>query len=569
MKEKDKNGQKETDAAKTEENIEETAEQSKEEVNAPDTETSEDAETDESTATAEDTAEDAETDEKGKKGSVKKEKKHGFKKYIHSTKFKHGSLSTAFSVGFIVVVVLINIIVGILSDKFPSMNLDMTKNGSNSLSAESIKVVDNVKIPVTIYILAAEKDIASDTEYSQVNSLSAKIAERNSNIKVEYVDLDKNPTFAAEYKDESLVKGDVLVKSAKRYRLLTSSDLFTQQYSSDYSTTETYSNVDGKLASALNTVISEKLPVAAFDTGHKEGLDATAYKSLLTNNSFKSEDFSLLTDSIPKNTQLLVLGCPTTDFTDSEIDKLDKFLSDKTLAADRSILVTSSAGQSEMPKLAAFLKEWGISVTAGSAIMESDNSKYWDNQTNYSAFNLFSDVQSTLSLGNNVSDYGKYFTTPLASSVNILFDTKGTKTTYSLVKSSDSCYLITSETKSTEGLKKASYNVAALSQDSVKVSDKTYKSNIVVTGSTQMFADGVINGSNFGNSKYIAALSKYATGTANSANEISVAAKSASTKDISLSAAMCNFVGVWIFMILIPLIVVILGIVVYVKRRRL
>lgn len=193
------------------------------------------------------------------------------------------------------VVILINVIVSILSQRFPSMNLDLTKSSVNTLSTQAIKVVDSVKVPVTIYILATEAQTKNDQilsnygiQYSQVGILASKMAERNSNIKVQYIDLVKNPTFAADYKSDNLIEGDVIVKSDKRDRVVAYTELFNVQYGSDGTTTNTYSLVDSALASGVNSVIADSLPVAAFDTGHSEQLDATTYKKLLSNNSFET-----------------------------------------------------------------------------------------------------------------------------------------------------------------------------------------------------------------------------------------------------------------------------------------
>lgn len=65
----------------------------------------------------------------------------------------------------------------------------------------------HVQNPTTIYIMASEDIAKSDTllaeygiKYSQVSALAEKMAERNSNISVEYIDLDQNPAFASEYR---------------------------------------------------------------------------------------------------------------------------------------------------------------------------------------------------------------------------------------------------------------------------------------------------------------------------------------------------------------------------------
>jgi ABC-2 type transport system permease protein len=375
--------------------------------------------------------------------------------------------------------------------------------------------------------------------------------------------LDKNPTFATEYKSDNLTSGDVLVKTAKRYRVLAYTDLFDIEYSSDYSSTQVYSNVDGALASALNTVISDKLPIAAFDTAHSEKLDMSAYKKLLTSNSFETKDFSLLTDKIPDNAQMIVLGYPTTDCTDAEISKLDEFLKSKTISGDRSLMVTFYPGQSSMPKLSAFLKEWGLEVSS-SEVAETDSSKYLANNPGY----ILSNIQTTLSLEGKSTDYG-YFFTPVACPVNILFETKGTKTTYSLAKSNDTTYQADSSTDSSSSVSKAAYNTAALSQDTITSGEKTYKANVIAMGSSLMFSDGVINASTFGNGKYIAALSKYATGTSNTDTEISVDTKQTNVQDITLSSVMSTFLGLGIFTVAIPLMIAIAGVIVYHRRRHL
>lgn len=491
------------------------------------------------------------------------------KEYTQSVRFRRGGISTAFTAGFLVVVVLINIIVSVLAQRYPSMNVDLTKNKVNTLSTQASEIVAKVKIPTTIYIMATEAQTKGDQllseygiKYSQVGELAAKISEKNSNIKVQYMDLDKNPTFANTYKTDNLVAGDVLIKTDKRYRVLTYTDLFNVQYGSDGSTTETYSMVDSALASGLNSVISDTVSLAAFDTGHSEQMDVTTYKKLLGNNSFETKDFNLLTDAIPQNSRLIVLGCPATDYTDAELTKLDDFLSSAAIPGDRSLLVTFHPSQQSMPKLSAFLKEWGIEVPQA-VVVEGDQSKYYTNDASY----ILSNLQTTLSLGGK-SDYG-YFTTPQSNPVNLLFETKGTRTTYSLAKSNDTCYLVDNNTKEGDNPQKAAYNTAVLSQDTVKSGAKEYKANVIVLGSTTMFNAEILGASTFGNAAYLVDLSRYATGTTNAATAITETSVQTNVSDITLSAAMSTLLGLGVFTLLIPLLIVVAGICVYRKRRHL
>jgi ABC-2 type transport system permease protein len=552
-----------TSAAETENTKQENPEAAPTEAAAKET-ASENAETE----TSAEEKKEAASETEGKKDAKEEKKKPSF---FQSEKFKHGSTATAFTAIFIAVVVLVNVLFSILSDKFPSINFDVTKNGTNTLSSQCIEVIDKVKIPVEITICASKENCeannisSSDTvDYPQVSRLFSKAAERNSNITLSYVDLDKNPSFAANYKSDNLQEGDVVVKSDKRYRVLSSSDLFETTYSSDYTSQTTTSKVDSCLASALNTVISEDVPIASFDTGHSEQIDAEGYKHLLQNNSFETKDFNLLTEDIPENTQLLVLGCPANDLTDDEVEKVDKWLHNKTLKMDRALLVTTSAGVTSLDNLNDLLNEWGLSADTSEAIEEQDDTKFYQ-----SPFNIYTTVQSSLDLSGKKSSYESVFATNIVP-VTIKAASVGNKTTYSLLKTSDKSVVVkATEDNTTTTSEPAAQNAAALSRESITIDQKQYYSSVILCGSTTLFSSSLLGTDVFGNASFLGDLSRYATGTTDSASAIYTQSHELYTKDLAINSQTVNGLGYGVFTILIPLIVMIAGIIVYRKRRTL
>lgn len=509
------------------------------------------------------------SDEKSINKKAPKKKSKKFKNRINKSKIRRRGISSAFTAGFIVIVVLINIIVGTLSDRFPSMNVDLTQESMNTLSQKACEIVDKVNVPTKIYILATEAQTKGDfilaeygIKYSQVGELVSKIAEKNKNITYEYVDLDKKPTFATEYKNDNIMVGDVIIKTDKRYRVLTYTDLFDIRYNQEGTGYDTFSMVDSALSSGLSSVVADTISVAAFDTAHSEAMDVTAYKNLLKNNSFETKEINLLTDEISKDVKLLVLGCPSTDFTKDEINKMDNFLKNTSVSGDRSALVTFDPAQKDMPNLSEFLKEWGIS-SSQSVIVESDRNKHISQDPTF----IFSDLQSEPKISSGM-DYG-YYITPRSKPLSILYETKGTRKTYSLSKSSDTCILVDNNTKEGDNPPKAAYNTGVLSQDVVKSGDKEYKSNVIALGSTLMFNPEYISASTFGNSKYIVDISKYGTGMANETTSITQVPVQTNVADITLSAGMSVFLGIGIFTLLIPLMIAVAGIYMYRKRRHL
>ena len=110
------------------------------------------AETEETPVKTEEiTAEAAEkADEKQEK--PKKKRSNPFK----SKKFRHGSLSVVFTVMFIAGVVLINVVLGLVLERF-SVEADLTAGSIFTLGAETEDYIRSVNDDVTFYV-TTEKD---------------------------------------------------------------------------------------------------------------------------------------------------------------------------------------------------------------------------------------------------------------------------------------------------------------------------------------------------------------------------------------------------------------------------
>ena len=69
------------------------------------------------------------------------------KELFKTKNMRYGINATALTVMFIVVVVLVNMLAGALSDKFPSINIDLSENGQFEISKatkEAIKVRNDI-----------------------------------------------------------------------------------------------------------------------------------------------------------------------------------------------------------------------------------------------------------------------------------------------------------------------------------------------------------------------------------------------------------------------------------------
>ena len=98
-----------------------------------------------------------------KKGKPAKRK---WKNPFTSNRFKRGGMSTLLSVVFIAIVVAVNVGVTALTDRFPSLDIDMTAQGLNTLSDQAMEIAKSVDKDTTITLIGTEEGYDSNSVYS-------------------------------------------------------------------------------------------------------------------------------------------------------------------------------------------------------------------------------------------------------------------------------------------------------------------------------------------------------------------------------------------------------------------
>lgn len=505
-----------------------------------------------------------------KKKVSEKSRPFRLRDFFSSERAKHGAMATAITVGVLVILLLVNVVTGMLTQRYPSVNLDLTPDSVNTLSDSAKSVADHVSMDTDIYILTNRDNAVNNlvyseygVTYSQVAALSDKLQERNAKIRVTYVDLDLNPGFSKNFPEENLLVGDVIVQTAHRYRVLTVDDLFQVQYG-DSGNIISSSKVDGALATALYQTNTETLPVVAIATGHSELLPTDTFRSMLSSNGFLVQSFSLLTEKIPEQAQIVLLPTPSTDYTEEEIEKLTNFLEDATADRDRSVMVTFHTTQISLPNLDEFLAKWGLQV-GSDIVLESDSSHLVSSNDTY----LLAQYDAELEFGGK-SDYG-YLVLPQCRPVNKLFHEKDGMRTYSLLSSYNTSYLFPADSvdQPTGDEEKKSYSLAALSQKRSAVEGREYSSNLLVFGCSTMFTGGVIDTSTFGDAAFVRDLLQYAAGSQNDFDGVEVIPSVINEVNLTMNSTELHVWGLGIFTLLIPALALGGGLFVYLKRRHL
>lgn len=260
------------------------------------------------------------------------EKKNGFNNIFSKRNLKYGSNSIILIIAVVVIAVLVNVLIGMTDIK-----LDLTTNKLYSLSDVTKNELKNLKQEVQIIGLFDDGKIGSGNDYKEVTDLLDLYA-KNSNIKVEYIDPDKNvailndldPDDTMELKStdfvvKSIVNGNVKKKKLDYY------DLFAMKM--DESTFQSYktgSIAEQGFTGAIKYVTSEVTPVVYFTEGHNEIDVDSEYanvKAYLEKNNFLIKKISLITaDKIPDDAAMVIAASPKNDLTVAEKDLLEAYL---------------------------------------------------------------------------------------------------------------------------------------------------------------------------------------------------------------------------------------------------
>jgi hypothetical protein len=132
--------------------------------------------------------------------------------------------------------------------------------------------------------------------------------------------------------------------------------LFVQNRNSAGRLVVTGVRADQELVSALLYVLNEKVARAVFIDGHREDA-AETLRHIFDRSGYVSMSVNLALEDIPEDTVILLSAAPKTDFLSEEIVKLEQYLS---LGGNAMIFYDFST--SSLPRLDAFLSQWGVAV---------------------------------------------------------------------------------------------------------------------------------------------------------------------------------------------------------------
>lgn len=482
-------------------------------------------------------------------------------------RLKYGSVATAVTVIVIAVVVMVNVAVNLAGERV-NMSIDLTENGTFEISQETIDYLATVNEPVSIVCMSDELTFQTNNYiyFKQAYEVLKKYTFYNENVKLEFVNMVENPTYADRYKESykgEITDYSIVVESSKRIKVLTIQDLYNTEINYNTFREEVVSSkAEQELTSAIMYVTDPDPLHAVLWNSETSGSSYDNVSALLVSNGCEVSEMDPLTEDIPEDTDIVVVNAPLNDYAEDVVDKLYKFL-DNNGNLGKNLIYLADYSQKPTANIDAFLAEWGIKVEEGvvgdynTANLQSTSSLTV--LRNHIADNEFSENVAQPDLP--VIDYQ-------ARPISLLFDTKDTRSTLALLQTSETGCVITDavweEMKNGTAPELGVYTTMAVGRKYIFDDNNAQVfSNVLVIGSSETLDANFTEQTYYNNGDYFVSIVSAMTGK-NSG--ISIVAKDLSSPTFSIDVSQVNGY-VTVFMVVIPLAALVIGAVVFIRRR--
>jgi ABC-type uncharacterized transport system involved in gliding motility auxiliary subunit len=214
----------------------------------------------------------------------------------------------AYATLYIVVTLAVVTVANVLADRYDK-SYDATSNKRYSLSDQTVKVVKGLKQDATITYFGQA------TTFPEAKDKLEMYANLSPKVHVQYVDPDKNPQAAREAGIKSYGTTVVRVGTSKNEAKSTGEEDISGAFIRDLKhTTRTVCFVTGSGEHRI-------------DDSERSGY--SRFKDLLGRDSYETKGISLLEKAeVPGDCTVVVVGGPTADYQQPEVDALKKYVED-------------------------------------------------------------------------------------------------------------------------------------------------------------------------------------------------------------------------------------------------
>lgn len=512
------------------------------------------------------------------------------KKTLNLRRLRYGTASTVLTIVVIVAILLLNILVSGLADRFP-LTWDLSTDKVFTLSEESIQIAESVKNEVEIIVFADEEVFSKSStgasygipEYDTAmrefhTDLQQYRTRTNNKVTFTFIDPNQDPTAFAKYEKYDVAAGDILFLSGERHKVCSVADLYeldeTELYY--YGTYTFTSKVEKVLASNINSLQSENDRIVQVLVGHEEdSYTIEGLKNLYELNGYTFEEINITgSAAFNEKAEVMLIPAPSKDYSDAEIKRVRQWVTNGQKYG-RHLLVFTDYDAS-CPNLYGMLEaDYKIKVT-DQLLVETD----YNRVQNYSSYLTFCDVPTTDYTANSVgtnnvfAPLARRLTTTLKAELsqeNAVGDLGIVLNNYP--KSAQVLSLKDFANQNSEGavsLEEGEYPLtsmiaAILNRYDNNTGTEAYGSVVVCGSSALAYSDYIQNGT-MKNEELLLDVIRSVTGHEET---VTVSNKVLDTDTVEFSSTAQLVVGLGIFTIGLPIVVLVICLIVFLRRKNL
>ena len=503
----------------------------------------------------------------------------------YTRKLKYGTMATVITAIVIAIVIIINIIMGVLMKRYP-VKLDLTTDKRYELCDETVDFLKNMDKDVEIAVMYPEETLAQYTYYNMIPKILEKYEvyakAGKGSIDVKYYDITKDPDVVSKYSkyyNGTISQGSVVVYCDEKVKVSNVTSYITTDSSSNsyyqQSSNNNYIFIgESTITSAIMSVTDANPKKAGLMLymGEKSYVfsDMSYYSvsqlySLMNSNGYECTELNILSDDFTADDyDLMVIPAPENDFSEDVIEKLDNFLYNDGKYG-RNVLYITSPYATDLPNIEAFLEKWNIEI--GDSLILDDTNSVAAKLTGSSSAAMapIGTIADTESVG-TLANENLPIAIPYSRPVNIL--TKNNDViSKPVLQSNSTSYLMPLNSSSDFDASKAekgTNNFVAVSSRQISEEFDVYSSSVMVMGGVFMSDPSIMgNTSAYNNANFMLNLLNTMTGKENS---VVIPQKNLEQQIIKVDQGQINGIRN-VVVIIIPLIVVICGIAVYMRRK--
>lgn len=520
-----------------------------------------------------------------------KEKKSAKMSAGTKKKFKYGALAAAITAVVTAIVIVVNVLVSKVVEKYP-VKLDLTKSAMYEISDETIEYLKSLEEEVDFTVLMDESNFqTSGTYLKMAHEILERYTQYSDKITLRYVDPTKNPDVVNKYQEHytgTLTTGDVVVSNAAdatKMRVVNVNNMFTYDQEKYYYMQYGYYSLEDcitaftgeqSLTSALLYVTdADPVNVGLISIANDEPIfnaGSSAYSVAifaqnLSKNGYDVTEIDLYNNALdPSEFDMLVLPAPVNDLTEDAVEKISAFLYNDG-AYGRNLIYFADISQGATPRLDALLETWGIRVEKTFAVESDKNAAQIVSVISGGMTVQVGAPTATISdedYSKNMANTNLPIPAPFCRPITLLWESQTSGITSALLKSSQSVYL--SELGSEEEqdtTPDGAQTIAAVSRRQISGdNNEILRSSIMVFGSMMLTDYNIMQDAAYNNAEYLMSAVNTMTGKGNS---LIIAQKDLAKETITIEQGELKVVNLVLYTI--PFIVVVIGIVVFVRRR--